>query len=446
MHFPFIIPLCFVTLARAKFDFYLVFSEGEHLIERGDPIKAPGGPSAHAHVIFGSNAFGINATTESLRADTTCSTVGSNNPAYPGPTYDRSSYWTPALYAQARDGSGLVYIHQSGQKVYYTDPGPPYYKNVSLNFPDGNFHTIAGWPNLRTPTPDKYQRGVHTWTCNTGTQGIDGVDGAFPDIPDEGCGKDGGSLMAEIWFPDCIDASGTNVTYTEGIFGCPDTNSIRIPTLRMEIFFNLTESVAAIVDPKTLVLANGDPTGYSFHADFLNGWDQDGVAGRLASCTAPNNDLDKFDGITNCNYTPYGSNIARKDCKIPSSFNENVGLEAPIPALPGCNPISTATPTDRAPAPIGKGCADAVSIADKSVADEPAASSASSFGAGAMTKAVSTTTGSAPESDAIAAASTTAANVSVDVQNKAVIDPTTSSEKQRSTVAAKSRRHKSCRG
>lgn len=85
------------------------------------------------------------------------------------------------------------------------------------------------------------------------------------------------------------------------------------------------------------MLATGDPTGYGMHGDFLNGWDPATLEKAINDCT---------DGKPNCpdqTFT-YWTAAQQQRCKLPPSVNEAVqGLN--MPALPGCNPISTDTAT-----------------------------------------------------------------------------------------------------
>ena len=52
---------------------------------------------------------------------------------------------------------------------------------------------------------------------------------------------------------------------------CPSSHPIRLPHIFMENNYDLSSLVGKF-DPTSFVLSNGDPTGYSFHADFFNGW------------------------------------------------------------------------------------------------------------------------------------------------------------------------------
>ncbi|MGG6498559.1 UNVERIFIED_CONTAM: DUF1996 domain-containing protein, partial [Bacteroidetes bacterium 56_B9] len=59
-------------------------------------------------------------TYESLQKSK-CTTVG--NAAGAGNAADKSVYWVPSLFGQAKDGSGYVRIPSGGHKLYYRDVG-----------------------------------------------------------------------------------------------------------------------------------------------------------------------------------------------------------------------------------------------------------------------------------------------------------------------------------
>jgi hypothetical protein len=84
-----------------------------------------------------------------------------------------------------------------------------------------------------------------------------------------------------------------------------------------------------------LVFANGDDTGFGFHADFVMGWkDRDALTNSFANC---------FDN-DNCPWRHFGSptgqdiNPTVQPLDTPAPV-EDVGLDNPLAALPGNNPV-----------------------------------------------------------------------------------------------------------
>lgn len=85
------------------------------------------------------------------------------------------------------------------------------------------------------------------------------------------------------------------------------------------------------------VFANGDTTGYGFHGDFINGWDNSVLTSALASCAQGPAGSGQ---ISDC---PPLSEVNTKELKNcperPAIINEPVkGL---LKKLPGCNPVTS---------------------------------------------------------------------------------------------------------
>jgi len=85
------------------------------------------------------------------------------------------------------------------------------------------------------------------------------------------------------------------------------------------------------------VLSFGDTSGYGLHADFLSGWDEKFLQSVIDGCKSTNS----F-GIENCTVLrPWNAtgNFTAPAMPIGYLPNEDIGLGAPISALPGCNKI-----------------------------------------------------------------------------------------------------------
>lgn len=85
----------------------------------------------------------------------------------------------------------------------------------------------------------------------------------------------------------------------------------------------------------------GDPTGYGLHADFLNGWtDQTRLQNAMTSCTGPGG-VDAASCSLNVgpDGSPGHSSVQQPQTAPPS---EQVGLNGPLAALPGNNPVTPA--------------------------------------------------------------------------------------------------------
>jgi len=82
------------------------------------------------------------------------------------------------------------------------------------------------------------------------------------------------------------------------------------------------------------VWAMGDPLGYGYHGDFINGWDVNTLQTAINTCTDDSGDMTKCAAF---NFLP---NSVSAGCHIPSYVKEDVlGMSTPLPKLPGCNGV-----------------------------------------------------------------------------------------------------------
>jgi hypothetical protein len=100
-------------------------------------------------------------------------------------------------------------------------------------------------------------------------------------------------IRAEVLFPSCWDGQNldspdhkTHVAYPNLIQdgACPETHSVYLPILFYETIWNTQQFVGV---PGQFVFANGDPTGFGYHGDFIAAWN-DGVLQQIyddPSCT-----------------------------------------------------------------------------------------------------------------------------------------------------------------
>lgn len=296
-------------------------------------------------------------TYESLQKSD-CTTVG--NAAMAGNSQDKSVYWHPSLYAEAKNGTGYVRIPSGGHKMYYRDVGNSADQVASpFEFPK-NFHMVAGDQTMRAANKDTKHQLITEWICHMSTGKLMGVDqkSGFPtDVSN--CDSYPG-FAGSIHFPHCWNGEAPKVndnshmSYPEGDpqgGPCPSTHPIRLPHIFMENFFDL-DKVHDQIEPNTFVLSQGDPTGYGWHADFFNGWDEGAIPSLIESCPNP------FYGNEDVGTCPTfkGFSMKSTDCKMKAHFEEN--SDTPGEYLPGCNPISKVNPAPKmAAAPLGV-CSD----------------------------------------------------------------------------------------
>jgi hypothetical protein len=109
---------------------------------------------------------------------------------------------------------------------------------------------------------------------------------------------------------------------------CPSSHPVAFVSPFYEFFFdtaNLTDT--------NLVWSMGDPTGYGLHGDFISGWNQTALSLATKTCQGPNGANDPGCSV----YDNTGSG-GSKNLQVPAPA-EDVGLTAPLKALPGNNPV-----------------------------------------------------------------------------------------------------------
>jgi hypothetical protein len=125
--------------------------------------------------------------------------------------------------------------------------------------------------------------------------------------------------------------------YNGGV--CPQSHPIAIISIFLEFFYD----TARFPDWENLVYAMGDRTGYGLHADFVNGWtDLDALGNAFRTCSGGDLTLNSPGcSITKGKLIPAGA----KNLEVPAP-QEDVGLQGPLRALPGNNPV-TGNASDR---------------------------------------------------------------------------------------------------
>jgi len=177
---------------------------------RIDPIVSPGQVSAHAHSIFGGNAFSKKNMTFADTQKSTCTTSLV--------TVDKSNYWVPKLYLANKNGT-ITAAKNGGLLVYYLQRMND--NETIVAFPEG-FRMISGNPMKRARAyPDNVKdlpewqtmgeaaqqvalaEQAISWTCfnKAGATGSDDdhtniYTRKFPDIPCD-------SFRSEFIFPNC---------------------------------------------------------------------------------------------------------------------------------------------------------------------------------------------------------------------------------------------------
>ncbi|KAL2067524.1 hypothetical protein VTL71DRAFT_1949 [Oculimacula yallundae] len=321
-------------------------------VARIDPLVTNGSIAEHVHAIHGSSGFSISASYEDLRAAecTSCEV-----------TQDKSVYWTPALYFLGDDGKYTLVEQVGGMLAYYLLY--PNAGNTTLSaFPAG-FEMIAGDTNQRNftyPVPDVekslwvgelakqdfLRQAAVGYNCLNYKKTPEGAltrhflpDKAYLDA---NC-ADG--IRIELMFPSCwngkdrtSDDKRSHVAYPSQVMTgeCNDKNfPVRLPSMLYETIWATN---AFVGKAGKFILANGDPTGYGYHGDFMMGWDEGFLQQAVNTCT-------NLSGkIEDCPLFDIQSQKAFSSCSLdlPAAIaKENVRKN--LAAIPG-NPVIAAGP------------------------------------------------------------------------------------------------------
>ncbi|KAH7030703.1 uncharacterized protein B0I36DRAFT_288299 [Microdochium trichocladiopsis] len=296
------------------------------IVERSDPIVSPGRPSGHSHTIMGANSFNYTMDGD-YTSRATCTTCKVKE--------DLSNYWFPNLYFQGADGSFTPVKQTGGALVYYLqrqDKKDPEYSKGLIAFPEG-FRMLAGNPSLRSYSNTLAQRAVN-YVC-LGNEGPH-----TNSIPNKNCP---GGLRSQIVFPSCwngkdLDSPNhqSHMAYPSLMDNgyCPPTHPKRFITVFVEIIWEIDAFKDKWPTPgkHPFVFSNGDPTGYGYHGDFVNGWDVDVLQKAITTCT------DSSGIIEYCKAFTLLPNSGMNTCKKLPHVQESV-LDSNMKALPGCNPV-----------------------------------------------------------------------------------------------------------
>ncbi|WP_432824680.1 DUF1996 domain-containing protein [Dactylosporangium sp. CA-092794] len=203
-----------------------------------DPIVFPGLPGAsHNHTFVGNPAVDASSTPDSLRGgQSSCQEKR-----------DASSYWFPTLL------QGGAPVPPQQVTVYYKS-GVKDYRTVQP-FPAG-FRLIVG--DLKTPSARQFGG---TWSCG-GYLGND-IPASCPD---------GSSLIVRLQAPSCwdgvhLDSPDHRSHMAWPVDGaCPKDHPVPLPMFELKVPYKLPGGV-------TTGLQYSSGPSYTFHYDFMNGWD-----------------------------------------------------------------------------------------------------------------------------------------------------------------------------
>ncbi|OSD05015.1 WSC-domain-containing protein [Trametes coccinea BRFM310] len=296
---------------------------------RLDSIVNPDAIGTHVHAIAGASGFS-NVYDPDTLVKSNCTTI----PVQP----DKSNYWAPQMYHQAQNGT-LTPIPTSFNIYYLVRNGA---KNAKINaFPKG-LRMVAGDTNRRTYNASSFADQAVSYVCldynndHTGDPNWAERPNFFPQNCPDG-------MRAQVFFPACWDGVNldspdhkSHMSYPVDAYNtgdCPDSHPVHLVSLFYEMLVSVDQF--DYHGEGTWVLANGDTTGYGHHGDFQNGWDIDLLQEAIDTCTNANGN------VMDCPPLAAVFDQAAADaCVLEGSIvDEDIGLDAPINRLPGCNPI-----------------------------------------------------------------------------------------------------------
>lgn len=255
-------------------------------------------------------------------------------------TPDKSAYWTPNLYYEHPNGT-FEDVPHGGSVIYYLGRGV---NGTTVPFPKG-FQMLSGSKAIRAYNqtgmtwgnasyPNRPIADAISFACLSNPSGPETVNMVNVTTCLNG-------LRAQVHFQTCwngIDlykADNSHVAHLNQIDNgiCPPGYPYQFPHLFMEVNYAVL-AISNYTDGGRYVFSQGDPTGYGFHGDFMNGWDIATLKEAIDTCLVGDGDDDGT--IDNCPVLLATANTqASYNCPPrPSEIDEQVdGL---LDKLPGC--------------------------------------------------------------------------------------------------------------
>ena len=255
--------------------FFVQYTGGSLALQRVDPLLSPGVASNHLHSITGADGFKANMNFQDTQG-ATCTTAAVSQ--------DKSNYWMPALFFH-NNGQFTRVPEAYNRKIYYKYGNSKCAYDDRSEFPQ-NFRMMTGSATQRVENDTMMGSAGSQmqWSCHDGSSKPPTATG-FPTGFQSCNDKNVPGLAASMRFPSCWNGQDFDQnnplahmafpTNADGIAGCPAPHNVkRFPEIFIEYYLdtkqfdNINKNYNDPNNPPW-VLADGDPTGYSFHMDFV---------------------------------------------------------------------------------------------------------------------------------------------------------------------------------
>ena len=240
-----------------------------------DPIVYPRQQgAAHHHTFFGNTSINYNSDMNNVAS------VG--NSTCMGGIMNRSGYWVPSMI----NTETSMPIIPDSILVYYK---PGEFDGTKINPPPKGLRMIAGDAKSTLPADWRVAKGI--FICYPGPNSTRKTWANLSYIPSGKDCESGDELVMGIDFPQCWDGKNLDslnhkdhMSYTVNSV-CPSTHPVIIPRIGFNIHFKIP--AGAKLDKWRLAsdnYSNNLPGGYSVHGDWVNGWDENLLAGIVKNC------------------------------------------------------------------------------------------------------------------------------------------------------------------
>jgi hypothetical protein len=259
-----------------------------------DPLVWPGQPGkSHPHNFWGNTSANASMTNPRVGTGSTCL----------GGDLNRTAYWAPAMV----DGSTQTEDHTFDMVQPATGPWTMslqvYYKSGYAgvesewveHFPPG-LRMIAGNPTSTGPQEHVLFDCINTGDALSYYNGIRDRRAIPPDCPE------GKIIQVRITFPQCWDGVNldspdhkSHMAYPLGFawpvaLGCPSSHPVPLTEIIQHFRYRVGPGGSADYGFVTDLYDLEKPRGYSFHADWWNGWDPATINRIVDDCVSNRHD------------------------------------------------------------------------------------------------------------------------------------------------------------